>query len=230
MGAVYLIRHGQASFGAADYDALSKTGHEQARVLGASLRTRLPQVDAVFAGTMRRHRETAAGCLEAMGRSIAVQERRGFNEYDHEEIVQRLHPEFADKAAMAQSLAASGDPKRAFQAIFAKAIERWMAGAHDADYAEAWPVFRARCEAAFDETLAALGPSKTALVFTSGGVISVLAQRALGIPDAKAFTVNWTLANCGLTKFIYGSRGVHLATLNEHAAFEGEHAKLVSYR
>src|SRR3954451_8944505 len=28
-----LVRHGQASFGAGDYDALSRAGHEQARVL-----------------------------------------------------------------------------------------------------------------------------------------------------------------------------------------------------
>ena len=31
MSAVYLIRHGQASFGAADYDRLSERGEQQAR-------------------------------------------------------------------------------------------------------------------------------------------------------------------------------------------------------
>ena len=59
MGAVYLVRHGQASFGKADYDALSETGFEQARVLGESLRARLPRPDALFTGSLRRHRETA---------------------------------------------------------------------------------------------------------------------------------------------------------------------------
>jgi len=33
MPVVYLIRHGQASFGAQDYDVLSATGHRQAEVL-----------------------------------------------------------------------------------------------------------------------------------------------------------------------------------------------------
>ncbi|MFP2905716.1 histidine phosphatase family protein [Pyxidicoccus sp. 3LFB2] len=42
MGVVYLVRHGQASFGAADYDQLSETGLAQARVLGETLRPRLP--------------------------------------------------------------------------------------------------------------------------------------------------------------------------------------------
>ncbi|MEC8667907.1 MAG: histidine phosphatase family protein, partial [Pseudomonadota bacterium] len=34
MPTLYLIRHGQASFGADDYDVLSPIGHEQARALG----------------------------------------------------------------------------------------------------------------------------------------------------------------------------------------------------
>jgi broad specificity phosphatase PhoE len=35
MGQLYLIRHGQASFGAEDYDNLSELGHQQAQQLGA---------------------------------------------------------------------------------------------------------------------------------------------------------------------------------------------------
>jgi broad specificity phosphatase PhoE len=31
MGQIYLVRHGQASFGSANYDQLSELGHEQAR-------------------------------------------------------------------------------------------------------------------------------------------------------------------------------------------------------
>ncbi|EPM78754.1 hypothetical protein A249_34210, partial [Pseudomonas syringae pv. actinidiae ICMP 18804] len=37
MGSIYLIRHGQASFGADDYDVLSPVGIRQSRVLGAHL-------------------------------------------------------------------------------------------------------------------------------------------------------------------------------------------------
>lgn len=44
MGAVYLIRHGQTSFGKADYDKLSELGVEQSQVLGRSLRARLPMM------------------------------------------------------------------------------------------------------------------------------------------------------------------------------------------
>ena len=37
MSAIHLIRHGQASFGADDYDLLSALGERQARLLGESL-------------------------------------------------------------------------------------------------------------------------------------------------------------------------------------------------
>ena len=62
MGQILLVRHGQASFGAADYDALSPLGFEQSRLLGAALAHRTISVDAVVHGTMRRHRETAETC------------------------------------------------------------------------------------------------------------------------------------------------------------------------
>jgi len=40
MPAVLLVRHAQASFGAADYDVLSEHGHAQARAAAAELRAR----------------------------------------------------------------------------------------------------------------------------------------------------------------------------------------------
>ena len=40
MRLIYLVRHGQASFGKRDYDALSELGHEQSRLLGRALAAR----------------------------------------------------------------------------------------------------------------------------------------------------------------------------------------------
>jgi broad specificity phosphatase PhoE len=230
MGAIYLIRHGQASFGQANYDALSKLGMEQAHLLGEALRPRLPRVDAVVTGTMERHRQTAAACLGAMDLAAERGEAAGFNEYDHVELVARLEPRYADHAALGADLAKTPDPRRTFQALFSKAIERWMSGAHDAEYTESWPAFQNRCNDAVADLVARLGPSKTALVFTSGGVISAVCQRLLRIEDHQAFRINWTLANCGITKLIYGERGTYLSTLNEHGHFEGRDPKFITYR
>ena len=44
VGSIYLIRHGQASFGADDYDVLSPTGIRQAEILGDHLLNLTPGI------------------------------------------------------------------------------------------------------------------------------------------------------------------------------------------
>lgn len=230
MGAIYLVRHGQASFGKADYDKLSEAGVEQAQVLGKSLRARLPQLDAVWCGAMRRHRQTAEHCLSTLGEQHPLTVHEGFNEFAHEEIIERYKPLYANRLLMMADLARTLEPRRAFQQVFEQAVARWVGGAHDDDYTESWPAFKARCRAALDDIVRELGSSRTALVFTSGGPITVICQQLLGIPDAQAFTLNRTLANAGVTKLVYGRGGVHVSTLNEHAHFEGLRRDLITYR
>lgn len=230
MGAIYLIRHGQASFGAADYDKLSKLGEEQSRVLGLALRKRVPQPDAVFCGSMLRHRETAAGCLAAMELQHESCQDAGFNEYDHEEVLLRYEPRYSDRAVVMAELAKTPNPRRAFQDMFAQAIARWVGGQYNHEYKESWTGFRIRCMKALEQAIAATGSSKIALAFTSGGPVTAIVQQLMQIPDEQIFKLNWTLANCGITKIIYSDRRMYLSTLNDHSHFEGEHAKLITYR
>ena len=67
MGALYLVRHGQASFGAADYDQLSELGARQCRRLGEHWQRRGMRFDAAFSGTLRRQRLSLAAIGEALG-------------------------------------------------------------------------------------------------------------------------------------------------------------------
>ncbi|MGQ0700427.1 MAG: histidine phosphatase family protein [Panacagrimonas sp.] len=226
MSAIYLIRHGQASFGAADYDQLSKLGHEQASVLGASLQARLPSVPRIVCGSMKRHRQTAEACLSAMNRPVEWTEDADCNEYDHTEIVDR----FMDRQAWGAALNAAKDRGQAFEELFRQGMTRWQNGDHDAEYAQPWPAFRERCLRAVDKVAASLEPSETALVFTSGGVITAVAQSLLDFPLARFPAINWRIANCGITKLVRGSSGLFLSTLNDHAHFEGTSARLLTYR
>lgn len=232
MSTIYLIRHGQASFGAADYDALSPLGFEQARVLGASLAQRIA-ADAplrVFAGQMRRQRDTAVTCLAALERELAPELHAGFDEYDHEQVIHAFEPRFRDRDAMQAELRRAPDPRAAFQQMFERAIARWTGGGHDADYRESWPVFRARCEVALAHAAAALPREGVALVFTSGGTITALCQGLMGLSIEAAFRLNWTLANAGVSRLGIGRSGVRVLSLNEHAHFEGAHSSLLTYR
>ena len=67
MGNLYLVRHGQASFGEDDYDKLSALGHKQSVRLGEYFAARGVTFDAVITGTLRRHAETFAGMAQGLG-------------------------------------------------------------------------------------------------------------------------------------------------------------------
>ena len=83
MGTLYLVRHGQASFGADDYDQLSERGQAQAVRLGEYWRERGLKFDAVYAGTLKRHQQTLAGIVQGLQSAApSVQSRPGLNEYD----------------------------------------------------------------------------------------------------------------------------------------------------
>lgn len=59
MRRLHLVRHGQASARARDYDVLSPLGAQQARRIGAHLATGGARIDAVFSGPRRRQLDTA---------------------------------------------------------------------------------------------------------------------------------------------------------------------------
>ena len=230
MGAIYLIRHGQASFASSDYDKLSTIGAEQSRILGQALAARKVTPDVVVCGAMLRHRETAAGCLAGLAPTLGWDEDSGWNEYDHEAMLEAYDPRFTRKTNIAAEMLKSGmDPRRAFQELFSKAAARWVSGQHDDDYDESFSEFCARVEAALARLTERLGKSKTALVFSSGGAISAVARSLLGLPDERTMPLSYTLANASVTKVIVGSGGVRLMSLNEHAHFEGLDPKYLTY-
>lgn len=211
MGVVILVRHGQASFGADDYDVLSETGWEQGRLVGDWLKGRGVAPTAVVRGTMRRHRETA----EAAGWGEAVVDP-GWDEFDHLSVV-AAYPEAPEGPL----------DRREFQRVFELATARWTSG--EGEYAEPWAAFRARVTRALTEACEQAGPGGTTVVVTSGGPIAIAAA-ALSDPDADDATFarlwgrfNTTLVNSSFTRVVVGSTGARLLTYNEHPHLEGEH-------
>ena len=230
MGVVYLIRHAQASFGAANYDQLSRLGQTQSRALGEALRPRIDVVDGAYVGEMLRHKQTAEPTLLAWPQSPPLRIHAGFNEFDHVEVLARYKPAYANRVLLMADMARTLQPRKAFQAAFDAAAARWLTGQHDADYAETWQQFQARCVAALHAVIAELGPSRTALVFTSGGPIAAIAQHLLGLPDDRVFALNRTLVNAAVTKIVYGENATYLSSLNDHSHFEGTRRELLTYR
>jgi broad specificity phosphatase PhoE len=217
MTAVYLLRHGQASFGAADYDTLSPVGKQQAVVLGEELRRREVDVHAVWSGTLRRQLGTAAMCLEAAGLTLPVTEDARWNEYDHIGLVPSGQP--------------APEQSRDFQKMLDEAIESWIAGGHAAGSTGTWLEFTGAAKGALEQVLAGLPKGKSALVFTSAGVISAICAALLSAPQPATFiALNRTMPNAAITKLVSGRSGVSLVSVNEHGHFEGPHRGLLTYR
>ena len=230
MGAVYLIRHGQASAMRRNYDQLSRLGMEQSEVLGKALAERLGGVDQVVSGAMRRHEQTARHSLRAMGLEPQWQRDERWNEYDHQELITRYKPLYSVRALMLADLARTLRPAEAFQEMFEQALDRWTSGRHDDEYRESWPQFRQRVRQGLEALVADMGRSRTALVYTSGGAISAVVQELTDMPPQQWRRLSRVIANATVTKVVYGSRGLHLSTFNEHGHFEGPRRHLLTYR
>ncbi len=224
MASIYLIRHGQASFGQENYDKLSELGEQQATRLGQVLSQRLPMFDAVCLGTMFRHEQTASNCLMEFGarlEDLAPIYEAGWNEYDHQDILAQLRPEFASAKGLTNYLRKQANPKKVFEDDFNAAIDRWISGAYDKDYSESWAAYTSRVHHALKNTLANNAGARNIAVFTSGGPISLVSQHLLGVQPEKIMQMNWTLLNCGVTKLVATGSRLFVASLNEHTHFEG---------
>jgi broad specificity phosphatase PhoE len=211
MGLVVLVRHGQASFGADDYDVLSRTGAEQSRRLGRTLAGQGLTPSAVVHGGMRRQRDTAAGMLEGAGWSVAPETDPDWDEFDHLALMSH-GPEGSSRLAALD--------QRAFQRLFDESTARWSSGHHDEEYAEPWPAFLGRAAAALDRVISRAGVT---VVVSSGGPIAAVCA-ALTDPEAdreqvprlwKAF--DDVIVNASVTRVLRGSSGRRLLSFNEHS-------------
>ncbi|PIE41022.1 MAG: hypothetical protein CSA49_05490 [Gammaproteobacteria bacterium] len=231
MAAIYLIRHGQASFGQENYDALSPLGEKQSYVLGEGFTKRGISFDKAIHGGLVRHRQTAEQCLKGMDAqqgAIQLKTDSGFSEYNHAEVIARLRPDLETHHAMTRYLASQPEPRKAFQLLFADAIERWISGDYDQEYSEPWTGFQQRCANGLNNLLQS--NAKNIAVFTSGGPISMIMQQVLQCSDQQAIKLSWSIVNASVTKILFTHDQISLSYFNDFGYFEQVDPSLITYR
>ena len=244
MSTLLLIRHGQASFGAADYDVLSDPGIRQGRELGCYWADIAQKIDALYTGPRRRHHGTAEQLLAgARSRGIEYPEARelsGLDEYPAIELLRHWipilraeDPSFAalwePEASESESeLKFSRDP-RAMERGFSYVVEKWALGELDTGELESFVSFRQRVLAALSHIIESEGRGRTVAVVTSGGPICMAVQWALSLPDDIAMRQGWVIGNGSVSEFRYrDARALTLIGFNNR-----EHLRepnLVTYR
>jgi len=210
-----ILRHGQASFGAEDYDVLSDLGRSQSRAAADWLRAVGWIPDRVVTGTLNRQIDTAV----EMGFEPVREEHAGLNEYDFDALLRARFP-----AGLPDLV--NSDRKTHFRALRDTVLE-WQSGMIPDPY-ETWEAFVARVEAG--RAFAVDTQARRVLVISSGGVIGQITAASLQAPAAHMMHLNLQIKNAAMTRFMFSGS---LFSLNEfnttphYATPEG--ARLISY-
>jgi broad specificity phosphatase PhoE len=197
MATVMLIRHGQASYGQADYDKLSPLGVEQARMIGTFLATQ--KIDAVFCGPLVRQVGTATHARETAPELPAAVTLDGLAEFPGFDIVKAFLPRLAEEdpeLAVLISKPTRELADRAFKAIIAKwSRDEWrIAGV------ERVHEFAARVQGALDRIVAECGSGGRVAVVTSGGVIGVAAGLVFGATAHHMIRASLVVKNASISE------------------------------
>lgn len=222
MGTAYLVRHGQASFGADNYDKLSELGHRQALRLGEYFRQKGLKFDVVLVGTLTRHLETLAGIAEGMQWAPEAISWPGLNEYDSHAVISSVHPQPLPRAETPEMV------KHHFR-ILRQGLSAWMAGSTQPDGMPSYVDFKSGVVGALD-LLRLEHHGKNALVVSSGGPISTAVGQVLGMQPDATIELNLRIRNTSVTELAFTPKRHMLLTYNTLPHLDdAEHAPWVTY-
>jgi len=216
MGTLYLVRHGQASFGAADYDQLSPLGEHQSQRLGRWFRERGMRFDAVLTGTLRRHAQTLAGIEAGLQVRHAALALPGLNEYDSEALLRAIHPGPIAKPQ-------TPDQVRQHFRLLRDGMRQWMAGATQPAGMPAHADFVAGVVQALDHVRSQHADGSV-LIVSSGGPIAAAIGHVLGLDAEATIELNLHIRNSALSEFKVGRRRHTLISFNTLPHLDGEPA------
>jgi broad specificity phosphatase PhoE len=225
MPTILLIRHGQGSYGAADYDELSPRGQEQSSAAARELAARELTVKRILSGSLRRQRDTAAPTAATLGLSASVDPR--WNEFEMDDIL-TAHSRTAARAHAAPGTEPVSSAE--FQRLLEPALASWIEAGEQSPAAETWTHFDGRIRAALYELAEELPSGGTGVVFTSAGVIAALCSAVLQLSGETVIRLNRVSINAGMTKLACGRSGISLVSFNEHAYLERDGPGLITLR
>jgi broad specificity phosphatase PhoE len=181
MTEIYFVRHGQASFGAEDYDKLSIIGHKQSELLGLYLKKTRLKFDKVICGKMKRHKETLAGINKNLKLNNIIFDGR-LNELNYQNLEKAYHTRY-------NSIPPTSSTE--FRDFHQNLITAWASKKLEG-LVESYLDFNKRVNSAVDDHVK---NAQRLLVISSGGPKSMLVTRALnlnyaGTADILNFTLN----------------------------------------
>ena len=206
MGTLYLVRHGQASLGADDYDQLSPLGQRQSHQLGRYWAARGLRFDAVITGSLRRHAQTWAGIAEGAEWDNLPLVWPGLNEYDSEAVIHTVHPHPLPKPDTPEHY-------RQHFRLLRDGLALWMAGTVSPQGMPSYTDFVRGVTTALDHVRAQHAGQRV-LIVSSGGPIATAVGHVLGLSPEGSIALNMRLRNSALTEFEFNPKRHTLLSFN----------------
>ena len=236
MSEIYLVRHGQASFGEKDYDRLSQIGIRQTKLLAQHMLLTKQSFDAIYCGTMVRQKSSARELIECFSKSnFPVPDTLvspDFDEYDSFSVWDSQIPlMLKEDPALSVTLEKAHTDRKSFQKLFEMVMLRWVSGDYDQKSVSTWADFKKRVINGLSKIMLTHSSGRKIIIFTSGGPVSAVVQCALRLSDEKTIELSWQVLNSSVTRFKYSSKGIMLYGFNDIAHFEKENDRsLITYR
>ncbi|MFZ2294939.1 MAG: histidine phosphatase family protein [Polaromonas sp.] len=205
MGTLYLVRHGQASFGADDYDLLSPLGQRQSVRLGEYFKYKGLTFEAAMTGTLTRQRQTFSGICEGMGIAMEATPWAGLNEYDSAALIGAIYPHKLEKPDTPELY------KHHFR-LLRDGLAQWMAGVVSPQGMPSYNDFAAGVTAALDYVRKHY--EGNVLLVSSGGPIATAVGQVLSTSPETTIELNMRIRNSSVTEFAFTPRRHTLVTYN----------------
>ncbi|MBC7609076.1 MAG: histidine phosphatase family protein [Polaromonas sp.] len=220
MGTLYLVRHGQASFGADDYDVLSELGMRQAIRLGEYFKYKGITFDAALTGTLQRQINTFAGICKGMEVDIKALQWPGLNEYDSHAVIATIHPHKLEKPT-------SPEMYRSHFRLLRDGLKQWMAGVVSPRGMPTYDDFVAGVSSALDHVR--MNHTGNVLLVSSGGPIATAVGHVLGASPETTIELNLRIRNASVTEFAFTPKRHMLVTYNTLPHLDApEHASWIT--
>lgn len=225
MAKLTVVRHGQASFLAENYDQLSELGETQARRLGEYWLARGERFDLAFTGPRRRQRHTyeiVADAYRSAGADFPDAEPiEDLDEYPAEPVVRTFapvlmerHSHLRDWGAEYQTTADLDVKRKALDRMIQEVTARWLEGEVADEALGTWESFCARVHRAVERARAATPRGGSAALFTSGGPSAAAAQFALGLSAKKTLDLTWMTYNAAFAEYVFDEGRFNLSVFN----------------
>lgn len=221
MSTLYLVRHGQAAFGADDYDVLSELGMAQGTALGEHWARWGLRLDALYVGPRRRHEATASALLAGLARGGAepptVRPLPSWDEFDFGAVLAGARASLESEYQQLKEQLAGADPlrhRRSFDRLFHLATRSWARGDLDQHVDESYAKFQARVRGGLHAVMSEQGRGRNVAVVSSAGPISVALQQALEISNEMALRLCGTMANTAVSELRYRDDSLSAISFN----------------